>query len=583
MRRATHHVVVLCLLATSLAAGPAVAQKSTPEAAMEEKILRIYDFEFPESLDPNVDYSAMDIAALNYEGLTRTDEAFAVVPGAAESWEFSDDELTLTFHLRERLRYSDGSPLTAERFAYAIERTCDPRNEAWPASFLFAIEGCEAWATSLEEAAGTPLATPAGGDDALHEAARAALGVNVPDDRTLVLELREPAPYLPTVASTWVFHPVPREAIESDPDGWWRDPANLSGNGSFQISEIDGEAPGQHIRLVANERYWGGRPKLDGIDNVYFDNPQLALDAYMRGELDIGWTPYPFGNQPEIANDPALREEILEIPISLTIHFGLDLAQEPFQDKKVREAFAYGLDRQGFCDEVWSGACMPAYSWIPPGTPGHIDTEAYAYDVEAARKALAASSYGGAEGLPEIPFYYFVGENDEQSRAEAEWFLKNYRTSLGIELKLIPTTGDEFDTLYAAESAEPLLWWSWIQDYPDPQNWMRAYWTCGAAFYAEKAGYCNPGFDALVAKADRELDPEKRIALYEEAGQMLVDDVATICFIYDTNPRLVEPYVTGYSIRPGDPWPGWSTPLTVDLLDRPAERAAAMAVGTAVS
>lgn len=187
----------------------------------------------------------------------------------------------------------------------------------------------------------------------------------------------------------------------------------------------------------------------------------------------------------------------------------------------------------------------------------------------AARQALADSAFGGPAGLPEIPCYFYVGDDDEQSRAHAEWFADNCRESLGVDLKLIPATEEEFAALYEQTSMLNLDWWSWLQDDPDPRNWLEGYWPREGPFHAEQAGYCNPEVDALVAEAARELDPAKRTALYEEAGQRVVDDVAKIFLVYDTNPRLVKPYVNGYTVRPGDPWPGWSTPLEVDLLERP--------------
>jgi oligopeptide transport system substrate-binding protein len=562
-------LVMLLGLIPAGARGQEATPASTP-ASRGAKVLRIFDFSYPDSLDPQRD-GALTVTGLNYEGLTRIDEHGATVPAAAESWEFSEDGLTLTFRLRDNLTYSDGSPLTAEAFAYAIERDCDPQTGATYTSFIFAIAGCEAWYTSLDAAA-TPVATP--GADAA--AGRASLGVAVRDDRTLELRLTEPAPYLPTVASTWLFYPVPRDIVENDRDSWWQDPRNLIGNGPFQIVALDDATPDQRISFAANERYWGGHPKLDGIDYVYFDDVEVALDAYKRGELDIGWAPFPFGNQPEIADDPALSQELLIIPWSTTIHLGVDLTQEPFQDKKVREAFAYGLDREAFCRDVWSGACDPAFSWIPPGIAGHLETDQYAYDPEAARQALADSTYGGPDGLPEVTWRYYVGEGDTGSKEFADWLAQNYRESLGIDITLVPTTGEEFDALYAEDDAIIQLdWWQWTEDYPDPQDWLSTYWTCDSPYFAKRAGYCNPAFDALVAQADRELDPDKRIALYEEAGQMLVDDVPTIFAFYDTNPRLVKPYVTGYVVRPHDFWPGWSTPLTVDL-------AAPSAAGTPV-
>jgi oligopeptide transport system substrate-binding protein len=130
--------------------------------------------------------------------------------------------LTLTFHLRDGLVYNDGSPLTAKRFRYAVERNYDPRTGSPYVNFIFAIAGCEEFNSSLEIAEvgeGTPVATPGADELAAYEAARANLGVKAVDDQTLEITLEHPAAYLPTVASTWLLFPIKQEIVKAEPDG----------------------------------------------------------------------------------------------------------------------------------------------------------------------------------------------------------------------------------------------------------------------------------------------------------------------------------------------------------------------------
>ena len=101
-----------------------------------------------------------------------------------------------------------------------------------------------------------------------------------------------------------------------------------------------------------------------------------------------------------------LSPELLTFPTAVTTNLMFDLKQEPFTDQKVREAFAYGFDRETYCAEIRSGDCVPTFSWIPPGVPGYIETDAFAFDPEKARQALADSSYRSAENLPEIKYFY---------------------------------------------------------------------------------------------------------------------------------------------------------------------------------
>jgi oligopeptide transport system substrate-binding protein len=556
-------ITALLLLANLL---PSLITAGLAQEPASDRVLRVRMPFWPETLDPQKTSYIDEIAvsALDYEGLTRLDENLQTVPAAAESWEFNDDGTVLTFRLRDGLVYNDGSPLTAERFRFAIERACDPNTAAVYASILFDIVGCEALYTSLtspesSQVSATPGATEAG-SEAAYETVKAGLGVRAVDDRTLEIELTHPAPYFPTVASTWVFYPVKQESLKVG-DAWAQDPAQRIGNGPFTMSSF---ASDQQIGFAANEHYWAGRPKLDGIQYVYIDDPQVALEAYRVGDLHI--TQLAPTQITQVENDPLLSQELLAFPAAVTINLMFDLKQEPFTDQKVREAFAYGFDRETYCTEVRSGDCLPAYSWIPPGVPGHIETDAFAFDPEAARQALAESSYGSPENLPEIKFFYPTDDPAETERSE--WLAGHYREVLGVNITLEPVDSTTLASMTKDPQSFPqtsLLGWG--QDYPDPQNWLSIYWTCGSTIFAGLVDYCNEEFDALIRQADEELDAERRIALYEEAGQLLVADVPGVFAFNLATVVMVKPNVTGYQATASDSfYPGqWASPMTLAL------------------
>ncbi|MCA9876861.1 MAG: peptide ABC transporter substrate-binding protein [Thermomicrobiales bacterium] len=573
MRIACARIVALALLVLPMAldapSSITRAQEATPPAAAAH-VLRIGRGYYPDELDPHTTDYSFAVPSLVFEGLTRQDETLNTVPAAAESWEFSDDGLTLTFRLRDGLTYSDGTPLTAERFRYAIQRECDPFTQAPYVNLIFVIAGCEVFNRSLTvgESGDAPVATPGAADLAAYAAARADLGVRAIDDRTLEIALVEPAAYLPALASTWLFYPIKEEVIAAAPDDWWRDPARWVGNGPFVLGALTpGEDGSGVITFAANERYWGGRPQLDEIVYRYFGEDAVydveSLAAYKRGELEIISAPYPYGAQPEIADDPVLSRELLRYPVAATWLISFNLRQEPFQDKQVREAFASGFDREGFCRDVWLGACVPTTTYIPEGMPAHIPFAGYVFDPEAARAALAASTYGGPENLPEIVFRY--GAGDSESQDLAEWIANNYRENLGVEITIVPTTDEEWDALAQTGSALQLDWWFAGSDYPDPKGWLSDFWTCNRGTYAGPNGYCNPEADALVAAADTEGDPAARLALYEQAQRLILDDAPAVFAFNDTQAVLVRPSVTGYVTTPVDAWPDRMTLLTIDV------------------
>ncbi len=217
-----------------------------------------------------------------------------------------------------------------------------------------------------------------------------------------------------------------------------------------------------------------------------------------------------------------------------------NLTQEPFNDIKVRQAFSQAFDRETYCGIIRNGDCNPTLSWIPLGLPGAIETDLYGYDPEAAKAALAESSYGSAEALPEITMYF--NSNDSANTARAEWVAGQYKEVLGVDIKLAPTEGTALTALRKDPTTFPqmLLVGGWIQDYPDPQNWLSVYWKCDAAF-AQRFGYCNEELDAILNQADTLTDQDERLALYEQAGEMLVNDIPGPFLYNGTQVSLVNP------------------------------------------
>ena len=531
---------------------------TTGTAAQDGKVLRVHHITYPDVVDPQKSSftTEIDILALVYEGLTTLDTNQETIPAAAELWEYNDDATQITFHLRPDLKYSDGSPLTAENFRYAVERTCDPVTAGEYQSILFEIVGCaELAGLSTDEAGEAREYTPEE-----YEAAKAALGATALDDLTLRLDLTNPAPYYHTVAYTWVFYPVKKEIVDADLENWWKTAENHIGNGPFTVTSI---AEDQEWTFAANDNYRLGRPLLDAIEYVYVEDSAVALEAYRAGDLDIVQLEPP--QIPEVQADPDLAEAYVSYPSASTYNLAMNLKQEPFNDKKVREAFAFASDRETLCAEVRLGDCTPTLSWVPAGVPGAIETDKYAFNPEAAVQALAESSYGGPENLPEIKLFY---NSDVSSRGEqAEWLAGEYRDILGVELVIEPTDGTTLTALRKDPTTHPQLLYTgnWVQDYPDPQNWLSVVWTCDSNF-AQRVGYCNEEFDRLTELGDTTVDPEERIGYYEEAGQILVDDVPGPFLLNQSQLFVINPAVTGYVLTPTEfEWPGsLSSLMTID-------------------
>jgi len=319
----------------------------------------------------------------------------------------------------------------------------------------------------------------------------------------------------------------------------------------------------QRIRFVANTNYWEGRPKLDAVEIIYQKESSVALEAYKAGQLDM-FSPDP-SQLPAIKSDPELSKQLVTYPAATTIQLSFNLTKEPFTDKKVREAFAYAFDRKTYCEQIRNGDCTPTLEWVPPGIPGHIGTDKNGFDPAKAKQALAESKYGGPDKLPEIKLTF--NSDDPAARPRVEWIAGQYRDILGVNITLEPVDGKTLVAMRKDPSTYPQMTMAgWIQDYPDPQNWLSVYWKCDATF-AQRFGYCNKQFDELVTKADQELDQQKRIELYKQAHQILIDDVPGPFLYNPLNIWLVKPSVTGYSPTPSDDaFPGeFASLMTLDI------------------
>lgn len=526
--------------AASTAASTAADASAAAAPTAGGKVIRIHQPSYPDVFDPQKSSFSAEIAVLqlNYEGLTKLDSELKAVPAAAEEWTFNETGDVITFTLRDDLTYSDGSPLTADRFRFAALRTCNPETAGQYPSLLYDVEGCQAW---FEETLIT--------DTAAMEEARTLVeeSVQAPDEKTLVFKLRQAAPFFPLIASTWVLYPAKEESIAKGED-WWKTAENHVGNGPYQMRSVDEE---QLIVFDANTNYWEGKPKLDGIEFVYQKSTDVALQAYRAGDLDIVQFSQSPSSIPAVKEDAVLGKELVSYAGANTFAMGFNLTKEPFQDKKVREAFAYTFDSQTYCEVLRSGDCVPDNTWVPQDIPGSITSDKYKFDPEKAKQALAESSYGGAEGLPPIKLTF--ASSDPANQPLAEYYAQQIQQILGIQMELDPVETRALSALRKSPETYPQACFTcmnWYQDYPDAQNWLSIFWT--STGFAERVAYKNEEFDKLTKQADATLDPAERTKLYEQASQILHDDIPAPVMYHRANVYLVKPEVTGYKPTSAD-------------------------------
>lgn len=572
----TRTLAVLLALAVGLAAcGPAPTAQpepggapagggpaAAPDVVPTENTLRVnLQSGFPDIIDPQKSSFLAEIAhlVLAYEGLTALDVSGEVIAGAAERWESNEDASEWTFHLRPGLTYSDGSPLNARRFEYAILRNIDPQTGGEYGYITDEIAGAEAWRY------GEAPEEQAQGEATVRESVRASHadgaeceGYDDAECRVLTLRLSRPAPYYPSVMALWVTYPVKEEVLVAAGEDWWIDPANHIGNGPYVYWEME---PQVRSLFVPNPA-WHDEMGMVNIEFSYVTESAIAFQAYRNDEFDI--IQAVAEDLETILADPTLSQEYMEHAGSCTFGFIFHRGKEPFDDPKVRQAFAMALDREAHVRDVLHGLGLPSLTWIPDGFPGHADGETrWGYDPEAARKALAESRYDGPEGLPKIVDTF---PDTARQRVRHEWLVAQWREVLGVDVELNPVEPTTYSALTKdVETAPQLFLLGWCADYPDPQNWLSGYWKTGAQAYL-MVGFSDPEIDAALTEADSTLDQEERMALYARAQDMVIDDCPAAFMYHTTNNYLVKPWVKGLQPNPMDfTWPGSFAPTSIDI------------------
>jgi oligopeptide transport system substrate-binding protein len=541
-----------------------VPEETADEAMDEEmepadKVLRINLGTYPDIIDPQKSSFSNEIAHLTlmYEGLTKLNGALETIPAAAESWEYNEDATELIFHLREGLQYSDGSVLNAKRFEYAIRRNINPETAGEYSAITDEIVGALEWRTGegdlqTQGAEAIQLSVLA-----LDSSGNACTDYEQTDCLTLRLQLAKPAPYFHTVMSLWVTFPAKEELIAEGGDNWWNSSKYHVGNGPYVLQSLEPFVRGY---FVANQNYWEGVGQVD-IEYSYITDSAVSFQAYQNDEFDI--IALAAEDLATVDSDAVLSEQKMVYPGSCTFAFMFHQVKEPFTDPKVREAFALAIDRDSWVSDVLNGLGSTTLTWIPEGFPGYQEGETrLGFDPDAARQALAESSYGSVENLPLIVDTF---SDTPRNRVRNEWLVAKWKEVLGVDVELNPVEPTTYTALTKDQSTAPQMFLlGWCADYPDPQNWLSVYWKTGG--FGERIAYSNAEFDALVNEADTSTDQALRADLYQQAQDVLLDSAPGAFMWNNVNSYLVKPWVTGIETTPQDSnWPGQVNPIGMDI------------------
>ncbi len=492
----------------------------------------------PDTIDPQKASFVNEIgqASFVFEGLMTFDTATSkAIPGAAAAAPtLSADGLKYTFTLRDGLKYSDGTALTAKNFEYGFLRGCDPAAAGDYAFVLYIVVGCEAY-NHLD----TKKATPAE-----LAAARAKVGVKATGDKTIEFTLTDPAPYFVPITALWQGWPV-RESDVTKGGDKWTEPATYIGNGPYKLTEW------KHNEKMVYERNDNYRKKMQvkTINKVMINESAVEFAAYRNNELDLaGVGPTSLRT---VEGDAELKSQVVDVGGSCTFYYGFNVRRPPFDDVNMRMAFAKSFDRSAFVKDVQQGIGKAADGgFIPPGFPGYDNTDTeQKYDVAAAKALFEKASPAAKAGLTGLKYTF---SSTATNKARAEWAQGQWKTNLGVTVELDPVQSTAYTALFKKGQDSPQLFFlGWCADFPDQQNWHSTVFATNGISSA-RTGYSSKAFDDLTKAADKEADAAKRDGLYNQAGKQLSKDASAAWIYYDQTKFLVKPWIKGITANPID-------------------------------
>jgi oligopeptide transport system substrate-binding protein len=491
--------VVLCL-AVIAGSGSPPAVSAAPDVA---RIL----IGAADTLDPAAqgDIGSAAVSAQLFEGLTGIDGSLQARPALAESWRFEDGGRVVVFTLREGLRFSDGSPLTAQDVVRSWLRLVDPDAPSPLVSLIGDVENALAYARGDVTDPGSVGLEATG--------------------REVRVRLVRPATDFPAIVAGPTFAVVP-PGID-DPSALT--PAAFVGSGGYVLEATAVDA----TTLLANEHYWAGPPAIATIELVHDLAGTSPVTAFEDGEVDVAEV---FGfDAPWIVFDPALGPQLRRIDGLTLEYYGFDTSEPPFDDVRVRQAVARAVDWRRLIALAASDSSRPATGMVPPGIPGRSDADFLPdHDPEGARELLAEAGFPGGRGFPSSTLLTFGGGLDEAVLAEI-------RRELGIEIAY-ETMGDGY---FERLADDPPEMWSmgWVADYPGPNDFLGILLGTGSS--NNYGRWSSADFDAAIEAALAATTPAATREAFDRAEEIVRDEVPTIPVSYDVTWALTRTGLLG--------------------------------------
>lgn len=504
----------------------------------------------PETLDPALN-NAIDGAntlITVFEPLLLIDENNEVIPGQAESYTVSEDGLTWTFTMRDGLKWSDGSDLTAKDFEYSFKRLAAPDTAAPYAETVVGMIDGYADATGNPDKGGNMTTEP--DFDALNVVASE-------DGKTLTVTLSYPCAYFDKLAAFAAMSPVQQATVEANGDAWCTEPDTYICNGPYCISEW---IPSERIVLTKNPNYVGGwdssKIVSDTITLLLLEDSSASYTAYNSGEAQL-IKDVPTDEIPSLTKAEDGGDFYVDTILG-TYYLSLNDQKEPFTDPNVRKALSLAIDRDYVANTIMQGTYTPAYNLVGPGIVDESGmfydnanggktyiSEDYEANLEAAKQALADAGYPNGEGFPVIEY----STNDAGYHTPVAEYLQQAWGELGITVNINKVEWASFTPMRRAGDYDASRN-GWVMDYNDPSNMLELFTTGNGN---NDGKYSSADFDAAI-EASKVADKSVHFQKLHEAEDILMNDYACIPVAYYNDFWLQSPSLKGTWHSPYGYW-----------------------------
>jgi peptide/nickel transport system substrate-binding protein/oligopeptide transport system substrate-binding protein len=472
----------------------------------------------PVTLDPALVTDSYSITVVNqiFDALIQFDANLKPIPALAEFWEASRDGRTWTFALRQGVKFHNGREVTAQDVVYSFTRLLDATKPLPVADLFQHIQGVR------EFRAGK---------------APGVQGLQAQDRYTFRMVLEEPLAPLLTVLGLTNTAVVPQEEVEKPGGDFGHAPV---GTGPFKFVRWH---PGEEIVLAANHQYYQGRPFLDTVVFKIIAKLEETFAEFLKGNLEE--TMIPSGKLAEVRANPHYQQyQHFHKPTLSLLYIGFNTHMKPFDDRRVRQAFNYAINKKVIVREIARMGYVPAVGALPPWLPGYNpNLQGYDYNPAKARELLAEAGYPNGTGFPVVQLW--SSQQAESTKAELAAY-QRYLAAIGVQVEIHFAPDWRAFKARLEQGILPMFRLRWVADIPDPDNVL--YPLLHSASSINRMFYRNPRVDQLLEQARKETDEARRITLYHEVERLVVHDAPWITQHYSILELLYQPYVHGVEV-----------------------------------